>query len=115
MNAPRRTSGLECQELRLRNHRFAMMTSSVFRFTSCILIFFVVGCQRADEGVLPELDAHVVLFVLQVSCLVKTERIFLEHLLRKFELTFLLTMLFGHKAVHKYMVMQPIFELALPI
>ena len=50
MNAPRRTSGLECQELRLRNHRFAMMTSSVFRFTSCILIFFVVGCQRADEG-----------------------------------------------------------------
>ncbi len=50
MDAPHTTSGIECQELRLPSHCYAAMISSILRFASCILIFFVVGCQQADEG-----------------------------------------------------------------
>ena len=50
MDAPQRKSKIKDQIVKLRNHRFAMMTSSILRFAFCILIFFVVGCQQADEG-----------------------------------------------------------------
>ena len=50
MNPPDRISEIKDQILKLRNHRPAMMTSSILLFTFCFLIFFVVGCQQADEG-----------------------------------------------------------------
>ena len=50
MDAPQRKSKIKDQIVKLQNHRFAMMTSSILRFAFCILIFFVVGCQQADEG-----------------------------------------------------------------
>ena len=50
MDLPHSVSKIKNQRLEWRNHRFAMMTSSILRFAFCILIFFVVGCQQADEG-----------------------------------------------------------------
>lgn len=57
MNAPDRISKIKDQILKLRNHRPAMMTSSILLFAFCFLIFFVVGCQQADEG--PDLALQV--------------------------------------------------------
>ena len=50
MNIRHRISKIKDQIVKLRNHRSALMTSLVFRFAFCILIFFVAGCQKADEG-----------------------------------------------------------------
>ena len=52
MNAPDRMSKIKDQISKLR-----MMTSSVLLFAFCFLIFFVVGCQQADEG--PDLALQV--------------------------------------------------------
>lgn len=57
MDFPRRISKVKDQILELRNHRAAMVTSSVFHFAFCILIFFVVGCRQPDEG--PSLAVQV--------------------------------------------------------
>jgi len=50
MDIHRRISSVKNQTPKLRNHRFAMTISPIFRFVFCVLIFFVVGCQKADEG-----------------------------------------------------------------
>ena len=50
MDIPRRISSVRNQTLELRNHRSVTTISSVFRFAFCVLIFFVAGCQKADEG-----------------------------------------------------------------
>ncbi len=50
MDIPRRISGIRSQTPALRNHRFATAILSILRFAFCVLIFFVAGCQKADEG-----------------------------------------------------------------
>ena len=50
MDIPRRISRVRNQTPKLRNHRFMTVISSIFRFAFCVLIFFVAGCQKADEG-----------------------------------------------------------------
>lgn len=57
MNIPQRISKVKNQIVKLWNHRFAMMTSSVLLFAFCYMIFFVVGCQQADKG--PNLAVQV--------------------------------------------------------
>ncbi len=49
MNAPQAISKIKYQTAKLRNHRSAMMTSSIFHFAFYILIFLVVGCQKSNE------------------------------------------------------------------
>lgn len=49
MNPQDRMSRIKNQESKLWDHRDAVMTSSILILASCILIFFVMGCQQPEE------------------------------------------------------------------